>query len=182
VSKWRKRFFEQGLPGLEERPRGGRPAVFPPEVVVALKALACELPARLGAPLSRLHIPDTATEVCGRGIVAKFRGTTIWRWLSEEAIRPWRHRSWIFPGDPNFETKAGRVLDLHARGSDGKRLSKWDYVVSADEKTSIQARLRCPLPWRPLPRTRSASNRIRPRRILGLCGRPVCPPGQGVRP
>lgn len=30
VSKWRKRFFEQGLPGLEERPRGGRPRVFPP--------------------------------------------------------------------------------------------------------------------------------------------------------
>ena len=30
VSKWRKRFFEQGLSGLEERPRGGRPRVFPP--------------------------------------------------------------------------------------------------------------------------------------------------------
>jgi transposase len=30
VSKWRKRFFEQGLAGLEERPRGGRPPVFPP--------------------------------------------------------------------------------------------------------------------------------------------------------
>lgn len=30
VSKWRKRFFEEGLSGLEERPRGGRPRVFPP--------------------------------------------------------------------------------------------------------------------------------------------------------
>lgn len=30
VSKWRKRFFEHGLAGLEERPRGGRPPVFPP--------------------------------------------------------------------------------------------------------------------------------------------------------
>lgn len=30
VSKWRKRFFEQGLVGLEERPRGGRPPVFSP--------------------------------------------------------------------------------------------------------------------------------------------------------
>ena len=30
VSKWRKRFFEEGIPGLEERPRGGRPRVFPP--------------------------------------------------------------------------------------------------------------------------------------------------------
>jgi transposase len=30
VSKWRKRFFEQGLAGLDERPRGGRPPSFPP--------------------------------------------------------------------------------------------------------------------------------------------------------
>jgi transposase-like protein len=30
VSKWRKRFFEDGLNGLEERPRGGRPLAFPP--------------------------------------------------------------------------------------------------------------------------------------------------------
>ena len=30
VSKWRKRFYEHGLPGLEGSPRGGRPPVFPP--------------------------------------------------------------------------------------------------------------------------------------------------------
>lgn len=30
VSMWRKRFFEEGLPGLEERPRRGRPPVFSP--------------------------------------------------------------------------------------------------------------------------------------------------------
>lgn len=30
VSKWRKRFFEEGLPGLEEKSRAGRPGVFSP--------------------------------------------------------------------------------------------------------------------------------------------------------
>ena len=30
VSKWRKRFFEHGIAGLEDRPRGGRPPVFSP--------------------------------------------------------------------------------------------------------------------------------------------------------
>lgn len=54
VSKWRKRFFEEGLSGLEERPRGGRPRVFSPEVVVAVLSLVCELQSRLGVPLSWL--------------------------------------------------------------------------------------------------------------------------------
>jgi len=111
-------------------------------VVVAVKALACELPSRLGVPLSRFHIPDLAAEAVSRGIVAEISGTTIWRWLSEDAIRPWARRSWIFPRDPDFETKAGRVLDLYARRWDGKRLGKRDFVISSDEKTSIQARAR----------------------------------------
>jgi len=67
ASKWRKRFFEQALSGFEERPRGGRPPVFPSGVVVAVKAFACEWPGRLGVPLSRLHVPDIATEVVRRG-------------------------------------------------------------------------------------------------------------------
>jgi len=112
-------------------------------VVVAVKALACELPARLGLPLARLHVPDIAGEVRSRGIVAEISGTTIWRWLSEDAIRPWRCRSWVFPRDPRFETKAGRALDLYARTWQGKPLGKRDFVISADEKTSIQARARC---------------------------------------
>lgn len=116
---------------------------FPPEVVVAVKALACELPSRLGVPLSRLHVPDITAEVIERGIVAEISGTTVWRWLSEDAIRPWRQRSWIFPRDPDFRAKAGRVLDLYARCWDGKTLGKRDYVISADEKTSIQSRIRC---------------------------------------
>jgi len=116
---------------------------FPPEVVVAVKALACELPSRLGVPLSRLHVPDIAAEVAARGIVADISGTTIWRWLSEDAIRPWKQRSWIFPRDRDFEAKAGRVLDLYARTWEGKKLGPRDFVLSADEKTSIQARIRC---------------------------------------
>ncbi len=119
------------------------PPVFPPEVVVAVKALACELPSRLGVPLSRLHIPDIASEVVSRGIVAEISGTTIWRWLSEDAIRPWKQRSWIFPRDPNFKEKASRILDLYAGIWKGKALGMQDFVISADEKTSIQARIRC---------------------------------------
>lgn len=69
-------------------------------------------------------------------------GATIWRWLAEDAIRPWRYRSWIFPRDPCFAEKAGVVLDLYQRSFEGKPLEADEYVLCADEKTSIQARQR----------------------------------------
>ena len=56
--------------------------------------------------------------------------------------RPWRHRSWIFPRDPDFAAKAGRILDLYDRFWQGRPLSAREFVISADEKSSIQARRR----------------------------------------
>jgi hypothetical protein len=107
-----------------------------------VKALACELPKDSGQPLSRYSRQDLVREVLGRGLVAKISGRTIWRWLDEDAIRPWQHRSWIFPRDPNFQSKAERVLDLYQGLWQGQPLGTDDYVISADEKTSIQARIR----------------------------------------
>jgi hypothetical protein len=123
--------------------------------VVAVKALACELPATVGKPLARWQCPDLARAAVESGIVASISGTTIWRWLSADAIKPWQHRSWIFPRDPDFGPKAARVLDLYARRFQDKPLRPDEFVISADEKTSIQARIRKhptlpPAPGRPI--------------------------------
>jgi hypothetical protein len=119
----------------------GRP-VFPPDVIVRVKALACELPSESGIPLSRWSTGEIAQEAIQRGIVADVSGSTIWRWLGEDAIKPWQYRSWIFPRDPQFEQKAGRVLDLYQGIWNGLPLGPGDFVISADEKTSIRARHR----------------------------------------
>ena len=92
---------------LRSAPGPDAPGLFPPEVVVQVKALACELPASLGLPLSRMSIADVAREVRRAGIVARISDKTVWRWLHEDAIRPWQHRCWIFPRDPDFRVKAG---------------------------------------------------------------------------
>ena len=126
---------------MSSRAAGDRRA-FPPSVIVEVKALACELPKRLGLPLARWSVSDLRREVVARGIVAEISGTTLWRWLSQDALRPWRHRSWIFPRDPLFAAKAGPILDLYHRRWRGKPLDKRDFVISADEKTGIQARPR----------------------------------------
>jgi len=118
------------------------PELSPPELVVEVKALACELPATLKVPLSRLSVADVAHYVRDSGLVATISETTIWRWLHEDAIRPWYHRCWIFPRDPQFALKAGRILDLYERVWEGQPLQADEFVLSADEKTSIQARAR----------------------------------------
>lgn len=105
-----------------------------------IKALACELPAESDLPFSRFSHADIAREAVNRGIVASISGTTVWRWLNADAIKPWNYRSWIFPRDPQFRLKAGRVLDLYQGVWNGEALTPDDYVLSADEKTSIQAR------------------------------------------
>jgi len=93
---------------------GGLP-FFPPEVVMEVKALACQLPKDMGLPFSRLSHEEIARETVARGIVASISGATVWRWLSADAIRPWCYRSWLWPRDPHFEEKAGPVLDLLSR-------------------------------------------------------------------
>jgi transposase len=142
VSQRCKRFFEQRLAGLEDRPRRSRPPVFPPEGRAEVIAMACALPAEHGVPLSRWSASELAREAMTRGICEQISGVTVWRWPSQDAIKPWQHRSWIFPRDPLFAEKAGPILDLYAGVWQGERLHPGDYVICADEKPSIQARHR----------------------------------------
>jgi transposase len=139
VSMWRKRFFESGLPGLDDRPRSGRPRSFAPEVVAQVKAMACEPPAAREVPLSRWSSAELAAQAVTEGVVEAVSSSTVRRWLREDAIKPWQHRSWIFPRDPGFAVKAARVLDLYERVWDDAELGGDEYVISADEKSQLQA-------------------------------------------
>jgi len=144
VRKWRHRWWVQpGTASLGDAKRSGRPPSFTPVQVAAAKALACQSPEASGVPLSRWSCPDLAAQVVADGIAASVSTSTVRRWLAEDAIKPWQHQSWIFITDPDFAAKAARVLDLYNGVWDGKPLSANDYVISADEKTSIQARCRC---------------------------------------
>jgi transposase len=143
ASRWRKRFFTEGIAGLADRSRSGRPRSFGPEARAGVKAMACEPPASRDVPLARWSSSELAVQAVAEGLVASVSASTVRRWLAEDAIKPWQYRSWIFPRDPDFATKAARVLDLYARVWEGKRLGPHDYVISADEKSQLQALSRC---------------------------------------
>ena len=144
VSKWRKRFCLWRLPGLDER-APGRPAapLFPPASwsrsrrwrVSCRPAAACRCRSGRGRTSSATSSPRASSR--------RSAGRRSGAGSPADAIRPWRVRSWLFPRDPAFAAKAGRVLDLYERRWDGVPLGPTEYVLSADEKTSIQARGRC---------------------------------------
>ena len=130
--------------------------IFPPRDQALVKALACERVAETGEPISRQSLKDLtsrAQRVLGKAISR----STAWRILDEDAIKPWQYEYWIFPRDPQFLEKAGQILDLYAGHWGGKPLENGDHILSADEKTSIQARLRI---HRSLPSGPSRATRI----------------------
>src|SRR5712691_4564502 len=134
VRRWRHRWV-QGDFALEDKP------------------VACELVAETRQPLSRQSLADVTART--RNALGKpISRSTVWRILDTDAIKPWRYTYGIFPRDAHFAEKAGPILDLYAGKWQGQFLGPKDHVLSADEKTSIQARLRChpslpPAPGRP---------------------------------
>lgn len=141
VRKWRGRFAELRVDGLRDLPRPGRPRLIPEADRAAVVALACQLPADTGVPLSRWTGPELAAELLAKGLASgPVSASSVLRILAENPVRPWRYQAWIFPRDPDFEAKATVILDLYQGFYQGEPLGEGDRVLSFDAKPSIQAR------------------------------------------
>jgi len=129
---------------------------FPPLDRAIVTSIACDVVARTGNPLSRQSTTDLAKRV-QEELHKPISRATVWRILDEDAIKPWQYEHWLSPRAADFLVKASVVLDLYQGYWQGERLDPFDRVISSDEKTSIQARIRCDPTLQPSPR--------RPRRV-----------------
>ena len=143
VRKWRGRFAGRGLDGLADLPRSGRPRRISELTRAAVVALACQLPAATGVPLSRWTGPELLAEVTRAGAGGELSVSSVLRILAEHPVKPWQYQSWISPRDPDFAARASVILDLYQGFYQGKRLRPGDRILSVDAKPSIQARGRC---------------------------------------
>jgi hypothetical protein len=126
---------------------------FPPLDRAIVTSIACDVVAHTGDPLSRQSTTDLAKRA-SEELNKPISRSTVWRILDADAIKPWQYEHWIFPRAANFFEKAAVVLDLYQGYWEGERIDPFDAVLSSDEKTSIQARIRChttvgPGPQRP---------------------------------
>lgn len=124
VGTWRKRFANEGLTGLRDRPRPGKPSVYP----------GVELRQRI---LKQLEAsPPAGLSGWDGGTLAQALGVSddvVWRILRKEGIQLRRHRSWCVSTDPEFSAKAADIVGLYLSPPQNA------FVLSVDEKPSIQA-------------------------------------------
>ncbi|MFD4029682.1 helix-turn-helix domain-containing protein [Streptomyces sp. NPDC058637] len=140
VRTWRNRFADGRLPALaDRRPRGAlRVSAFHPSAGRRGQGPGASSRPRPGVPLS-LVVPGAghrADRAPGHRQHLRVHGTPL---VAPGRAQVRQYRSWIFIRDPDFRAKAQRVLDLYARTFEGEPLGTDEYVVSSDEKTSIQA-------------------------------------------
>jgi transposase len=143
VRKWRDRFAARGLDGLADLPRSGRPRRISELTRAAVVALACQLPAATGVPLSRWTGPELLAELNRAAPEEKLSVSSVLRILAEHPVKPWQYQSWICPRAPDFAAKATVILDLYQGFYQGTPLGPGDRILSVDAKPSIQARARC---------------------------------------
>ncbi len=124
VSKWRRRFVRQGLAGLEDAPRSGKPAKYDQMTVKRVLALLDEdPPAGYGRWNGRLLAQS----------LADVSSDQVWRILRQQGIELERRRSWCISTDPEFVRKAADIVGLYLNPPQNA------LILAIDEKPAIQA-------------------------------------------
>src|SRR6266540_6717170 len=124
VSKWRHRFADHGLAGLNDRPRAAKQPIYGPATNKRILALLDKPPpagyARWTGPLLAKTLQDVDVQY-------------VWRFLREHKIDLAARKSWCESNDPEFTAKAADVVGLYV-APPAKAI-----VLCVDEKPSIQA-------------------------------------------
>ena len=122
VRLWRSRYEADGLDGLEDEPRSGRPAEIDPlDVVIAT----------LEAPPRRLGVTHWSTRLLAGEL--GISNATVARVWSDYELQPWRSETFKFSTDPELEAKVRDIVGLYLHPPDKA------VVVCVDEKSQIQA-------------------------------------------
>lgn len=111
---WVRRFNAEGLAGLQDKPKTGRPPTHDQTVRSALIKLARTKPESLGYPFKMWTLERLQTAFQERHGV-HLSDSTIWEWVEAEGLRWKRQQSWFHEAekqDPEFVEKRGALSQL----------------------------------------------------------------------
>jgi transposase len=134
VIKWRDRFAEHGIAGLDDEPRSGRPKTIDDAAIIA---------ATLDPPPESLAVTHWSSRLLGRHL--RIGDATVARAWRRYGVKPWRRETFKFSTDPQLEAKVRDVVGLYLDPPANA------IVLCVDEKSQIQAlnRTQPILPVRP---------------------------------
>jgi transposase len=122
VGKWRRCFASQGLDGLQDAPRSGRPQKRGQGILQKVQSRVCQQPEHC----SRWSVRTLATDL---GLPP----STVHQMLVASGLQPHRIRTFPFSPDPDFEAKLLDIVGLYLNPPDHA------LMLCVDEKTGIQA-------------------------------------------
>lgn len=152
VRMWRDRYLSEGLKGLHDRKRCGRPVEINAVTRCQVVAMACGKPGDFGVLFRQAWTLDSLHKALVRemedwGVVPISR-TSMIRILNDADLKPHKIRMWLHSPDPEFRRKVTEICELYRSAPDGA------VVLCVDEKTGMQALgrkhpTRLPAPHRP---------------------------------
>lgn len=178
VGEWLRRFDEEGVEGLEDEPRSGRPVEITALERHQVIAAACSRPSELGLDRTVWSHEALAEALERSGRVRSISSSAVGRILAEAEIKPHRVKAWCHSTDPQYQSKMRSIVELYVSPPPGES------VLSIDEKSGIQAlsRSRPMVPVSPGKRPRQefeykrngtrclfACFNVRTGQVLGLC-------------
>lgn len=135
VRRWRDRFLSEGLAGLEDRDRSGRPPRVPAAIRYETISLACGLPSEFGVLFRDVWTCESLAQcVLDRHPeLGTFDASTAWRYLHASHVRPHHEEMWLHSPDPAFRERVAAICALYLKVPPGS------VVLCVDEKTGMQA-------------------------------------------
>jgi transposase len=145
VGDWLRRFQSDGVGGLKDQPRSGRPVEVTSIERHQVIAAACSEPSEYGLERTTWSHESLTEALEDSGLVRSISSSTVGRILAEAEIKPHRVKSWCHSTDPQYQPKMRAIVDLYVSPPTGEP------VLSIDEKSGIQvlSRLRPMVPASP---------------------------------
>ena len=119
-------FNDRGFDSLRPSYRGGRPRRIDADQRRQIVAIAGARPDSQGVALTRWSLPRLAAHLAGQGI--EISPAHLGRVLAEAGLSFQRTRSWKASPDPDYETRAARVLSLYERAPEGGVVISFDQM------------------------------------------------------
>ena len=136
VGKWRRRYVELGLPGLQDAPRSGRPRTIAPCTRVQVISVASALPQDQQRTVTRWTLAELVTALLDALHTAVISRSSVWRILHEVDLKPHKSAYWLNSHDEDFDAKARHICHLYAQALASYQQGR--LVICCDEKTGIQ--------------------------------------------